>query len=320
MDGTTQSQLRICTFKGLQALPLYAAREQGFFAMQGLDIKIIETTGSLPQLTGLAHGAYDLIQTAPDNVINIDSNPAAFGLEPATAPHILMLFGGSTGPLSLYAQPSVATFEDLRGTVLGVDNPTSGFALVLRDMLARHGLALERDYTFVVAGGTSARLEALKNEAIAATILYAPFDLIAAENSFPRLASSTDYYAAYASLATAGTQTWVESHGDMIIRYITALRQALRWIYNPACGASVREMLSQELSLGVPVSLAPRAYSAFVDPLTGFSVEGMLDEAGTKQVIDLREAYSAPPRPLGIPADYQDLRWYHLADDRFKQS
>jgi ABC-type nitrate/sulfonate/bicarbonate transport system substrate-binding protein len=129
------------------------ARQQDFFAQQGLHIDISYTTGSIPQLTGLVREEYQLIQTAPDNVINVDNNPTAFGLEQETAPHISMILGGSVGPLSIFAQRDITSFDHLRGSVLGVDNPTSGFAIVLRDILARNGLLLERDYTFTVAGG-----------------------------------------------------------------------------------------------------------------------------------------------------------------------
>ncbi len=139
-------ELRVCAFTGSQNLPLYVARQLGFFAAHGLDVEIVYTTGSTAQLAGLARGKYDLVQTAPDNVINLDNNPAAFGLDPTTAPHVTMLLGGSVGPLSLYAQPAVTGFGDLRGAALGVDNPVSGFALMLRDMLARNGLLLNRDY------------------------------------------------------------------------------------------------------------------------------------------------------------------------------
>jgi ABC-type nitrate/sulfonate/bicarbonate transport system substrate-binding protein len=311
-------RLRIGTFKGLQTLPLIVAREQGMFARYGLDVEIRYTIGSRPQLSGLVRGEYDLIQTAPDNVVNFDETPAAFGVDPITAPRVLMLFGGSTGPLGLYAQPAVTTFEELRGMALGVDNPASGFALVLRDLLARHGLELERDYTFVVAGGTSARLEALQSRTIPATILYAPFDLIAAEQGFSRLAASTEYYPVYASLATAGTGPWIEAHAEPVIRYIAALRQALRWIYSPVNGAAVQELIAQEPSFGVPAPLAPRAYGAFIDPVMGFGEAGALDESGIQQVIELRAAYSAPARPPGKPAEYLDLRWYRLADERDK--
>ncbi len=160
------NQHHICTFKGLQNLPLFVARHQGFFATRGLDIEITYTAGSLPQLAGLARGEYQLIQAAPDNVINVDNNPAAFGLDPATAPHVVMLLGGSVGPLSVYAQPAITTVDHLRGSVLGVDNPTSGFALVFRDILARNGLLLEHDYNLTVAGGTSGGLDALKSGSV----------------------------------------------------------------------------------------------------------------------------------------------------------
>ncbi len=304
------NQLHICTFKGLQNLPLYVARQQGFFATQGIDIEITYTAGSLPQLAGLAHGAYQLIQTAPDNVINLDNNPAAFGLDPATAPHVIMLLGGSVGPLSVYAQPAITTFDHLRGALLGVDNPASGFALVLRDILERNGLLLERDYTLTVAGGTSSRLDALKNSSVVATILYTPFDIQATQAGFTRLATSTDYYPAYASLATAGTQTWIEQHADQITSYISAYLQALRWIYDPAHAIEIQRILENEPTLSLDASIAPLAYAAFVDPKTGFGLNALLDDTGLQQVIELRAAYGSFPRLDRDVAHYRDLRWY----------
>ncbi len=303
-------QLKICAFKGIQNLPLYVAKQQGFFAQQGLHIDIIYTTGSIPQLAGLIHEEYQLIQTAPDNVINVDNNPTAFGLDLAKAPHVIMLLGGSVGPLSIYAQHDITTFDHLRGSVLGVDNPTSGFALVLRDILARKGLLLERDYNFTVAGGTSNRLDALKRGSVAATILYAPFDMQATQAGFNLLATSTDYYPAYASLATAGIQTWIEQHIDVVTSYITAYLKALRWIYDPAHAIDVQAIMQNEPSLGVNASLAPSVYAAFVDPRSGFGQDAMLDDAGLQQVIDLRATYASSPIIERDLADYRDLRWY----------
>jgi len=80
-----ETRLRVCTFKGLQNLPLYATTRQGFFGARDLRVEIGYTTGSAPQIASLARGDYDLVQTAPDNVVHANSNPAAFGLDPATA-------------------------------------------------------------------------------------------------------------------------------------------------------------------------------------------------------------------------------------------
>jgi ABC-type nitrate/sulfonate/bicarbonate transport system substrate-binding protein len=247
----------------------------------------------------------------------VDTNPAAFGLDPDQGPRVVMVCGGSTGPLSLYCHPIITEFASLRGAALGVDNPASGFALVLRDMLARNGLHLTRDYTFIGAGGTSARLDALTSGAVPATVLYAPFDALAAGVGFRRLAISTDYYAAYASLSTAGRQPWLEAHAAVVVRYIAALRQALRWIYVPAHISDVQHILEREPAFELTSTLAAQACAAFVDPVTGFGVDAMLSEAGLQQVIDLRAAYS-PVRPAGVPRDYLDLRWYHQASALLK--
>ena len=182
--------LRVCTFQGLQNLPLVAARRLGYLDSAGLEVTLSFTNSSAQQLPALAAGEYDLIHTAPDNVVNFDTNPAGFGLDPATAPRVVMLMGGSNGPLSVYARRGLTTAEALRGQDAGVDNPTSGFALVLRDLLARAGLDLERDYRFTPAGGTGKRAQGLLAGEFAATILYTPFDLLVEEAGCQRLASS----------------------------------------------------------------------------------------------------------------------------------
>ena len=311
-DGA-RTHLRICTFKGLQNLPIYAATPQGYFAAQGLEIEITYTTGSASQLAGLARSDYDLIQTAPDNVIHFDNNPADFGIAADAAPHVTMVLGGSNGPLGVFAQPGVTDFEELHGVTVGVDNPTSGFALVLRDLLQRNGLEGERDYAVAVAGSTNMRLDALLRGDIAATILYPPFDLAATRACCRRLAASPDYYAAYASLATASTQSWMETHADVMTSYIRAILQALRWLHDPANVADVWALMADEPALGLDTASAEAAYAAFTDSRAGFGLDARLDDAGLAQVIALRAVYGNPPRPLGEPADYRDPRWYEAA-------
>lgn len=313
MDQGTSYLLRVNSFKGLQNLPLYVAMREGYFAARGIAIDLTFTRGSTPQLAGLARGEYDLIQTAPDNVINYDTQPAAFGITPDSAPHVAMVLGGSIGPLSVYARPGVADIHGLYGATLGVDNPTSGFALVLRDLLQRQGLMLERDYQFVVAGSTHDRSDALLNGTVAATILYSPFDMRAAGAGAALIASSVGTYAAYASGSTAGARPWIDGHGEIVTRYIAAILRALRWLYEPANAVAAQDLMRSEPSLGVAPDLISRAYAAFVAPVTGFGREGAIDVLGLRQVITLRAAYGALGLPLGEPEQYCDLRWYEAA-------
>ncbi|HZC04882.1 MAG TPA: ABC transporter substrate-binding protein [Ktedonobacterales bacterium] len=314
MMRADETMLRVRTFQGLQNLPVVAAQRRGYFAEVGLAVTLSFTNSSAEQLGMLARGEVELIHTAPDNVVNFETQPAAFGCDPATAPHLALLLGGSNGPLSVFALPSIPTPADLRGREVGVDNPSSGFALTLRDLLAREGLELARDYTFIVAGGTGARAAALAQGHLAATIVYPPFDLLLASKGYHRLATSTNAYTAYASQGLAGARDWVEAHSDSVTRYIAALLRALRWIYTPEQSAAVEALLAAEPALGAAGVSPAQAYAAFTDPRLGFGREAALDTAGLAQVIALRARYGgASAAALGQPADYCDLRWYERA-------
>ena len=316
-DATESAALRVRSFRGLQNLPIIAAQRLGHFAHAGLTVALSFTNSSAEQLGMLARGEVDLIHTAPDNVIHFDTKPAAFGADPATAPRLALLLGGSNGPLSLYAASIIGASGDLgalRGQAIGVDNPGSGFALVLRDLLARGGLLLGRDYQFTVAGGTGARAEALARGELAATLVYPPFDLLLADKGCHRLSDSTSVYPAYASQALAGERGWVEAHSERVTAYIAALLSALDWIYTPAERGAVEALLATEPTLGATETPPALAYAAFTDPQLGFGRAATLSEAGLAQVIALRARYGdLPAEALGQPADYCDLRWYERA-------
>jgi ABC-type nitrate/sulfonate/bicarbonate transport system substrate-binding protein len=318
MDQAKSGALRVNSFRGMQNLPLIVAMREGYLAARGLMVELSYTTGSAAQLAGLVRGDFDLIQTAPDNVVNVDTQPAAFDLDTATDPQVVMVMGGSVGVLGVYARPGVTTIAGLRGASLGVDNPTSGFAIVLRDLLQRQGLALDRDYHFIVAGGTHARCDALLAGTIAATILYLPFDLRAAGHGCTLLASSADVYAAYASGSTAGVRPWLEAHEEAVTGYIEAILLATRWIHDPVHAEVVWALLRLEPALGVAPELVEQTYTRFVtqgvrDGTGGMGLGAPLDEPGIRQVIALRGQYGTAGARLGQPAEYSDPRWYRLA-------
>jgi ABC-type nitrate/sulfonate/bicarbonate transport system substrate-binding protein len=302
------SVVRLSTFKGMQNLPVFVAEREGLFAGRGLAVEVAYTVGSAAQIGALVRGDCDLAQTAPDNVFNANDNPAAFGLSQEDMAPVVMLMGGSVGPLGLFAQKGIEAVSDLRDTVVGVDNPRSGFALVLRDILAGHDLLSDRDYHFKAVGGTSERLEALRSGAVAATILYMPFDALASAEGFSRLAGSEQQYAAYASLATAATAPWVAGHMPEATSYIAAIREALRLIHAPGYRARAQSIIRDVLH--VNAATAALAYGAFVDTRTGFGAEARLDYHGLHTVIALRQTYGMPRSPLKDLAAYLEIGPY----------
>ena len=71
MDQQQFSELRVSSFKGLQNLPLVRRHAAGLLRRARLAVELTYTTGSAAQLAGLVRGDYQLVQTAPDNVINL---------------------------------------------------------------------------------------------------------------------------------------------------------------------------------------------------------------------------------------------------------
>jgi hypothetical protein len=95
-----------------------------------------------------------------------------------------------------------------------------------------------------------------------------------------------------------------------VTSYITAYLKALRWIYHPAHSIDVQAIMQNEPTLGLDASLTAHVYAAFVDPISGFGQNAMLDDAGLQQVIDLRANYVSSPIIERNLTHYRDLRWY----------
>ena len=71
-------------------------------------------------------------------------------------PDLFAFMGGDSGFATIVAAPAVKSFAELKGKTLSVDAMTTGYAFVVRELVARNGLA-ETDVTFVRAGGTANR-------------------------------------------------------------------------------------------------------------------------------------------------------------------
>ena len=58
---------------------------------------------------------------------------------------------------------------------------------------------------------------------------------------------------------------------------------------------------------------AAQSYAVFLDPKTGFDRSAAIDVSGVKTVLEIREAYAVPHKPLGEPTRYYDLTYYDAA-------
>lgn len=155
----------------------------------------------------------------------------------ANRPDLVSVMGADDGFLSLVVAPDIHSFDDLRGKELSVDAMTTGYAYVLRRMLAVDGLRYGDDYSLFKVGGMRERSAALLAGQHVATLSVPPFTFAAEDKGFRILAAANDVLDRYRGVVAAVRRAWAAEHADDIVAFIRANIAALGWLYIRSTGA-----------------------------------------------------------------------------------
>jgi ABC-type nitrate/sulfonate/bicarbonate transport system substrate-binding protein len=307
--GQAPGTLNVIVFPGGFNWPIWAAQEKGFFAREGLEVKLTPTPSSVFQLTNLIAGTFDIGMTAIDNVVAYQEGQ---GEAPVTGtPDLFAFMGGDNGFLRLVVQSEIKSYADLRGKELSVDALTTGYAFVLRKMLELGGLR-EGEYALVRAGGVLQRWEALKEKKHAGTLLITPFEIIAESLGFRRLGNAIDVLGRYQGLVGAARRSWAQAHADQLVGFIRAYAAGLAWLYDRANKAEALQLLQKNVR-GMSPELAEKTYNVLLAPAGGFHPTASLDVEGIRTVLKIRSEYGRPAKQLTDPSRYYDLTYYNRA-------
>jgi ABC-type nitrate/sulfonate/bicarbonate transport system substrate-binding protein len=301
--------IELIVFPGGFNWPVWIAEEKGFFARNGVAVKVTPTPGSAFQLTNLIDGKFDIAITAIDNVIAYSEGQGAAPTK--ETPDLIVFMGGDNGFLRLMAVPEVKTFADLKGKQISVDALTTGYAFVLLELLDKGGLKAG-DYEIVTAGGVMQRFQTLMEKKHAATLLISPFEVNAEAKGFTRLANATDVLGAYQGLVGATRRAWAKEREGDLVGYIRAYLAALDWLFEPSNKAEAIAILRKNLP-SMTEELARKSYDILTHPSNGFARRAELDVPGVKTVLAMRSKYSQPSKQLMDPAKYYDLHYYAKA-------
>ena len=301
--------INVIAFAGGVNLPSWVAERQGFFAKHGVAIKLTFTPSSTFLMTNLIDGNYDVGVLGIDNLVAYQEGRGD-GKFTGT-PDLVAFMGLNSGLLHLIAAPDVKTIADLRGKQLAVDAPTTGFAFVLREMIARAGLT-DADVTYVRTGGGPPRLRALIEGKQAAALLNTPFDLQAVERGFTRLGSASQILGRYQGHAAVAQRGWIASNEAAVIGLMRAYGDAMEWLFDPK-NREITEALLVAHDRGMTPALARPTYEALVDPKEGLYRNLALNIEGLRKVLELRNKFSTPPMNLTDPMKYVDLEIYQKA-------
>ena len=283
---------------------VYVGQDKGFFADAGIVVEVQGTPNSVTQMTDFSQAKFDIAMTAVDNIVAYVEGQGEAPIGPQG--DFMAVMGSDSGFLSLVASNSIAKIEDLAGKNLSVDAMTTGYAFVLYEIMRRHGLDKDKgDYKIVRAGGMVQRWNALREGKHAATLLSAPYNIIAQNAGFTELVKATDVIGPYQGNVAAVRRPWAKDNRAKIDAYIGAYRRAIVWLYEPNNRREAIAILVSHLPQ-MPQAIAEASHSELLDPIRGFFKACEIDSTGLDCVLSLRSRYGLPAKQLHEPAKYCD--------------
>jgi ABC-type nitrate/sulfonate/bicarbonate transport system substrate-binding protein len=297
-----QDKLKVIVFPGLSNLAQFAAEAQGFYKKRNLAVEVIYTPNSTELRTGLAAGRYDIAHGGVDNAVAQVENDKT---------DLFIFMGGNSGLNSLYVQPEIKSYEQLRGTTMAVDAPNTAFALLLYKMLDVKGIKRDQ-YKVQPVGATHLRLAAmLKDKTYSAAMLSPPGSVQADKAGLKDLGSAVSVVGPYQSDGGWVLRSWGKANADTLTRYIQANVEGIRWALNPANRAALATIVAQRLKL--PPDVVAESMK-IADAQKGFAVDSRFDMQGFRNVLQLRADMlgtwgGKPP----APDKYLDLSYYDRA-------
>jgi ABC-type nitrate/sulfonate/bicarbonate transport system substrate-binding protein len=297
--------LTVNVFPGGFNWGVYVAHDKGFFAEAGIAVEVQGTPNSVTQMTDFSLQKFDIAMTAVDNIVAYVEGQGEAPIGPQR--DFVAVMGSDSGFLSLVASPAIADIEDLAGKTLSVDAMTTGYAFVLYEIMRRHGLDKDKGaYEIVRAGGMVQRWTALREGQHAATLLSAPYNIIAKNAGFTEFVKATDVIGPYQGNVAAVRRPWARDNRGRIEAYIRGYRRAIAGLDDPRNRTEAIAILTSHLPQ-MPQEIAQASYGELLDPARGFFRTCEIVRAGLDCVLELRSRYAAPRKRLDAPDKYCDL-------------
>src|SRR3954463_9497578 len=245
--------------RSIFSLPVAIAEREGFFAREGLNVKILQPIpgGADHQIAALHNDSVDLTHVATPFLIR-----AALAGSDAVA-----VAAEFKNPIySVIAKPEIATFADLKGKLVGLADECGTITLSIRKLMGLHGLA-RGEFGFRTIEGTSGRWACLRRGDCDAVVLGQPQDLQAVEQGYRVLGLSTEAVPELLYTVTAVRRSFAEANKDAMVRYVRGLAAAFRFIRDPANRDSVVRTIGGAVNVSDDIACATVAL--FLEPDRG---------------------------------------------------
>jgi NitT/TauT family transport system substrate-binding protein len=191
----------------------FVATEAGFFREEGLQVEVVQTSGSVAPMA-LISGDVDF------------SIMSAFLLIPVSVQYgdVVMLGGFFRyASMSLISRPEISTAEELKGKTVGLQRPGDAYEKNARTALRHLGLDPDKDVTLLYLGSNELLWPALETGKVAATIQSPPVTLFARKAGMNFLVNLFDLKVEYQGSTLATRRSFIRDRPNLTRRVVRAI-------------------------------------------------------------------------------------------------
>jgi len=301
-SAAAQTEVKMTSFGGGTNVPSWVALDKGFFEKEGLKVTQEVTPGSKEQMVDLMAGKYQFASTAFDNIVAYTEGE---GTTKFPDYDLVAIMGVHSGLNSVVARPEIKKYSDLKGKVVAVDSPTSGYATVFYQIVKeKAGLEKDKDYTTNSVGGTGARVKALKDGTGHVAMISSPNDAQLKDEGFTILGDAAEEIGAFQGSAYAVRKSYAKTNEKEVMAFVRAIVAATDYVFENRAGTI--EVLKSRLK-----ELSDADANKLYDRLTGpggLNKRAVLNTKGVETVLKLRTLYGG--KAPASAAKYIDLSYY----------
>lgn len=219
--------------------PMWVGIEKGLFKKHGLDVSMLQLRSGPIMMATLASGSVQVVYTASSSALNASSA----GLKVSC-----VAFPVNKIARHLTARKEIASIEDLRGRVFGVQSIGGGFWLQTMLLLDHLGIDPEKyQLKFRIIGDTPTIAQALITGQVDAAVLPYSFSERARRMGFHSLADAVAIKTPLPITGLCAQREFLARSRDAVTRLIQGMIEAVVFVHGPRNKAEIMEVLRKNL-------------------------------------------------------------------------
>ena len=206
------------------ALPLWVAKDTGFFKKHGLDAQLVYIVGGRVVIQAMLAGEVQMAIAGPAAVIRANL---------AGADLVYVGVASDVVDFVLVTEKAITNIQQLRGKRVGIGQFGGSPDFLSRIVLEKHGLTPDKDVRIVqMLTGQPGRLAALQSKAIEAVVIQPPISLQAKQMGFNLLVDYSAVLPPFVSSGFVTTRSFIQQKAAVVENGLRALLDAMRYIYS----------------------------------------------------------------------------------------